>query len=412
MKKILAVFMLMVVASLCTMGCAAEPELTIQNERFENGGIVYEVSPGEPLAGTLICAVYDDNGVLSNVSIEESASPQTSWTIRIDTALDKGKSKMFFWNSVKDMQPWAKSVSSDWDKSKPFNLYTEDTRISEVITDPCFGDYGRLIFPVNSGYYSGDTLKDLRLTWYNYIDPDKTVEIANYLKTQAQAGETVFYDIYTEEEKAADPAKRDTGLFFFRGNPGEKFAICNAGGGFAYVAAMHDSFPHALELSKKGYNAFALIYRPGWETAYEDLGRAISFIFDHAQELGVDTDGYSLWGGSAGARMAATLGNSAYLRSYSGRDDIPQASAVIMQYTGYTNASGNDAPTYACVGTSDGIANWRTMKSRLDTLTASYGIDTEFHAYENLPHGFGLGTGTVAEGWIDDAAAFWEKQIQ
>ena len=26
-----------------------------------------------------------------------------------------------------------------------------------------------------------------------------------------------------------------------------------------------------------------------------------------------------------------------------------------------------------------------------------------------LPHGFGLGTGTVAEGWIDQAIAFWEE---
>ena len=25
--------------------------------------------------------------------------------------------------------------------------------------------------------------------------------------------------------------------------------------------------------------------------------------------------------------------------------------------------------------------------------------------------GFGLGTGTVAEGWINDAAAFWEAQM-
>ncbi len=404
--------MLIVVAALCSMTCTAEPELRIENERFENGGIVYEVLLYEPLSGMLICAVYDADGVLSNVAIEESALPKTSWTIRIDTMLDKGKSKMFFWNSAEDMQPWAKSASSDWDRSKPVSLYTGDARIWDVIDAPCFGDYGRLIFPVNSGYYSGETLEDLRLTWYSYIDPDKTVEIANYLKTHASAGETIFYDIYTEDEKAADPTKRDTGLFFFRGDPGEKFALCNAGGGFAYVATMHDSFPHALELSKKGYNAFALIYRPSWETAYEDLGCAISFIFDHAEELEVDTDGYSLWGGSAGARMAATLGNLEYLREYSGRGDIPQASAVIMQYTGYTDASVYDAPTYACVGTSDGIANWRTMQNRLNTLTDSYGIDTEFHAYEDLPHGFGLGTGTVAEGWIDDAVAFWEKQIQ
>ena len=128
--------------------------------------------------------------------------------------------------------------------------------------------------------------------------------------------------------REANPELRNTGLFFFRGNSNAPFAICNAGGGFSYVGAMHDSFPHALELSKQGYNAFALIYRPG--DAYEDLARAITYICDHADELGVQRDGYSLWGGSAGARMAATLGNSANLRSLTGRTDLPQASVVIM----------------------------------------------------------------------------------
>ena len=36
----------------------------------------------------------------------------------------------------------------------------------------------------------------------------------------------------------------------------------------------------------------------------------------------------------------------------------------------------------------------------------------EFHAYEGLSYGFGLGTGTVAEGWISDAVAFWEEQMR
>ena len=286
--------------------------------------------------------------------------------------------------------------------------FTTDTAVSDVINDPAFGDYGRLIFPVNTGYYSGDTLGDLRLTWYSNIDSDKTVEIANYMKTHAQAGETIFYDIYTEEEKAADPGKADTGLFFFKGSPGEKFAVCNAGGGFAYVGAMHDSFPHALELSKMGYNAFALIYRPGWDTAMEDLSRAISFIFAHADELEVDTDCYSLWGGSAGARMAADVGS--YGTAAFGGDDLPQAGCVVMQYTGHSEWQKTDPPTYVCVGTSDGIANWRTMQRRLDAMSAA-GIPTEFHAYEGLSHGFGLGTGTVAEGWINDAVAFWEQQM-
>ena len=107
--------------------------------------------------------------------------------------------------------------------------YTVNTKISDVINDPVFGDYGRLIFPVNSGYYSGDTLGELGLTWYSNIDPDKTVEITNYMKNHAENGDAIFYDIYTDEEKKDDPAKKDTGLFFFKGKPGERFAVCNAG---------------------------------------------------------------------------------------------------------------------------------------------------------------------------------------
>ena len=287
--------------------------------------------------------------------------------------------------------------------------YTADTKIADVQSDPVFGAYGRLIFPVDEGYYSGTTLEELRLTWYNGIDPDKTVEIANYMKGHAEAGETIFYDIYTAEEKDADPAKEDTGLFFFKVDPGARFAVCNAGGGFAYVGAMHDSFPHALELSKLGYNTFALIYRPGAQTACEDLARAISFIFEHAEELEVDTDCYSLWGGSAGGRMAAYLGT--YGTAAFGGEDLPKPGTVVIQYTGHSEYSEDNPPTYACVGTNDGIASWRTMQARLDAM-AVLGIPTEFHAYEGLPHGFGLGTGTVAEGWITDAVAFWEKQMK
>lgn len=286
------------------------------------------------------------------------------------------------------------------------NAYDRNTPISEVVEDPVFGDYGRLIFPAEDWYMDGDVLGDLRLTWYSHINPDRTVEICNYLHDHAAAGETVFYDIYTEAEKAADPAKRDTGLFFFRGREGAPFAVCNAGGAFAYVGAMQDSFPHALELSRRGYNAFALIYRPGAQTACEDLARAISFIFANAGELGVSTDGYSLWGGSAGARMAAWLGS--YGPAAFGGDELPWPAAVIMQYTGLSEWTENDPPTFACVGDRDGIAGWRIMRRRLEEMSRA-GIATEFHVYPGLGHGFGLGEGTAAEGWIDLAAAFWQS---
>ena len=240
---------------------------------------------------------------------------------------------------------------------EPTGPFTADTPVEAVLQDDAFGDYGRLLFPVDTGYWSGDTLGELQLTWYNNIDPEETVEIVNTLWQRAEAGETVFYDIYTEAEKAQDPDKADTGLFFFKGEAGAPFAVCNAGGGFAYVGAMQDSFPHALELSKRGYNAFALIYRPG------------AF----------------------------------------GEEDLPRPAAVVLQYTGHAEYTPEDPPTFACVGESDWIANWRTMERRLQALQ-DLGIPTEFHHYPGLPHGFGLGTGTVAEGWLDEAVAFWEAQ--
>ena len=82
-----------------------------------------------------------------------------------------------------------------------------------------------------------------------------------------------------------------------------------------------------------------------------------------------------------------------------------------MQYTGLSEYSASEPPTYACVGDRDGIANWRVMQARLEAMQQA-GIDTEFHVYSGLGHGFGLGTGTSAEGWINDAVAFWEQQMK
>ena len=189
--------------------------------------------------------------------------------------------------------------------------FNAESNINDVIHDSAFDDYGRLIFPVDMEIEDNLKLKDVSsiLPWYSEVNTDKTVEIVNYMKNQAMNGEQIFYPIYSEEEMQADADKKDTGLFFFRGNAGAKTTIINAGGGFVYVAGIHDSFPHALELSKKSYNAFALIYRPGAQTACEDLARAIAFLHENAEKLQIDMTDYSLWGGSAGARMAAWLGS-------------------------------------------------------------------------------------------------------
>ncbi len=290
--------------------------------------------------------------------------------------------------------------------------FSSSSTVGDVISNPAFGDFGHLLFPVDRNVSRTMTLADVSSSnvyvWYSHIHTEKTVEIINRLYSDAVAGNQIFYRMYSDAEIAADPSKADTGLFLFRGEPGKPFAIANAGGGFMYVGAMHDSFPHSLEISNAGYNAFAIIYRP--DDPYSDLAKGLEFILDNAAELGVKADDYSLWGGSAGARMAAVLGNKAYMQQFTGRTDIPQASAVIMQYTGYSDVSGYDAPTYACVGSNDGIAPWRTMQNRLQRLSAM-GISTEFHVYDGLGHGFGIGSGTVVDGWVNDAIEFWKRNM-
>ena len=92
------------------------------------------------------------------------------------------------------------AAPADRVQQEPTGPFTADTPVEAVLQDDAVGDYGRLLFPVDTGYWSGDTLGELQLTWYNNIDPEETVEIVNTLWQRPEAGETVFYDLDTEAE--------------------------------------------------------------------------------------------------------------------------------------------------------------------------------------------------------------------
>lgn len=116
-----------------------------------------------------------------------------------------------------DAKNAAEDSSKGSEKMKITQYYNQESKISDIISDLDLGKVGRFLFPLDEGYWSGNTLDDLRLTWYNYIDPSESAEIVNTLKTHAHNGEKVFFDIYSEDEKKRDSSKRETGLFFFRG---------------------------------------------------------------------------------------------------------------------------------------------------------------------------------------------------
>ena len=57
------------------------------------------------------------------------------------------------------------------------------------------------------------------------------------------------------------------------------------------------------------------------------------------------------------------------------------------------------------------IANVNTVEKRVENLKNA-GVEVEYHRFESAGHGFGLGTGIDAEGWMDLAVQFWQRHIE
>jgi hypothetical protein len=62
------------------------------------------------------------------------------------------------------------------------------------------------------------------------------------------------------------------------------------------------------------------------------------------------------------------------------------------------------------VAANDGIANVNTVEKRVENLKNA-GVEVEYRRNESAGHGFGLGTWSDAEGWLDLAVCFWQNHI-
>ena len=289
-----------------------------------------------------------------------------------------------------------------------------DDTIHDLLNHPAFAGFSRLLLPWDDRTYD-QTMRlrnlDALLPYHSHVDPRTVVSALNRMIDDVNSGNTLLYEFYTPAEKKEQPERSNTGLFFFRGKPGAPFAVISPGGGFSYVGSIHEGFPYAAAISKQGYNAFVLKYRVGGggALATRDLAAAISYVFRNAKVLGVGTQGYSLWGSSAGARMAAAIGSHGAAKF--GGDDVGRPAAVVMAYTGHSEHSTNEPPTFVVVGERDAIAPPSVMEKRVSALRKA-GTDVEFHRYGDVGHGFGPGIGTSAEGWLERAVRFWEKSIK
>jgi len=292
------------------------------------------------------------------------------------------------------------------------NHLTANNYVRDIVKHPAFKDFGELLLPLDNNSANYNTkLSDIGLLmpYHSHVHPGVVIGAVNKMIDEVNENKTIFYDFYTDEQKQQEPDKRYTGLFFFRGNPNAPFAIVCPGGGFSYVGSLHEGFPLAQRISELGFNAFVIRYRIGsgqWAT--EDLAAAIAYIFRNAETLGVSLNDYSVWGGSAGARMTGNIaldGVSAY-----GGGNLPKPATAVIAYTGQSSYSSEFSPAFITVSANDGIANVNTVEKRVENLRNA-GVEVEYRRYQSAGHGFGLGTGTDAEGWVDLAVRFWQRHI-
>jgi len=87
-----------------------------------------------------------------------------------------------------------------------------------------------------------------------------------------------------------------------------------------------------------------------------------------------------------------------------------EPSTAVIAYTGQSSWSKYFSPSFITVTANDGITNVNTVERRVANLREA-GVDVEYRRYERAGHGFGLGTGTDAEGWLDLAVRFWQRHI-
>ena len=284
--------------------------------------------------------------------------------------------------------------------------------VGDLANHPAFRGFGELLLPwdANARYYATSLSKvGSLMPYHGQVQPTVVLSAVNQLIKEVNGGQTIFYSFYSPQQKQQDTSKEQTGLFF-RSKPGAPFAVVCPGGGFSYVGSLHEGFPLAQQIGENNLNAFVIRYRIGSEQrATEDLAAAIAYIIRNAEKLGVSPRDYSLWGGSAGARI---VGNIA-LRGVAdlGGGSLPKPAAAVIAYTGQSTYSADFPPTFFTVAANDGIAKVETVERRVASLKAA-GVEVVYRRYLTAGHGFGTGKGSDAEGWMDDALGLWKKHIR
>lgn len=280
----------------------------------------------------------------------------------------------------------------------------------------------------------------------------------NRINEIKKAGIKYEYSLYTKEEISNNKNLEKSKLYYFPAPGGVKtdYAIVVPGGGYFECDVNKVALPCAATINKLGYTSFVLAYRYGkYSSKYapiEDLARAIKFITTNADKFNVNPKNYCCVGFSAGGNLVGnfaseTLGYKKYGVSK------PKAVALVYPWiniNGKTPFTGNVfqellSLSSKSIGNRYLLGNNATEKEKSEicvqnNVTKSYpatylihgnkdfvvphkqnaeimvdalkknSVPHKYKLCRGLNHGFGLGVGTSAEGWVTEAIGFWKNQ--
>ena len=266
--------------------------------------------------------------------------------------------------------------------------------------------------------------------------------------------------LYSMSEISENKDLIDVRITIFPNDSGEKghYAIVLPGGGYAHCITEAEGYSIAAGLNELDITAVVLEYRTGIKCSshapMKDLARTVQFMTDHAEELNVIPEDYGLVGFSAGGNLAGIYGSEFY--GYKKYGTL-KPGALMIGYP-WTNINhwmdhpywniwdgligiwfserGNFfmfgihpskeekeslcvqswvdegfPPTYMFTGDDDILVRSGSHTDVLHKAFKRHNVPYMYQQFYRVPHGVGLGIGTNAEGWLNDAVSFWGKNI-
>ena len=120
-----------------------------------------------------------------------------------------------------------------------------------------------------------------------------------------------YFRLYSDEECAAAPEKKDRNLVWFPSDDpaadGRPFILLVPGGGFVNVWNLTEGWPVAQHFNARGYHVFILTYQVKTDAAavkaMGDVARALEIIEENKEKFRVDPGKYITCGFSAGGYL-------------------------------------------------------------------------------------------------------------